>query len=342
MHQRLPYSLEKLVLNKFNLTNEMLAGHKLSISESELGERGVRMRVSVDETTFGTLERRSTRSPLDINIKRWLPTGKKGSIVCSNYLFYDNKTADPASCGGSRRASSSAMTSLCWTSSAGDAPPTTYPSNFDLFYNDDYPHESDLFKLLISNQCLMDNIDKYERVSVQDYDDELLIPPPIVERHDDDDDDDAPTFVRDSHVYEFVSEFEMTNVHDRRSLLERLVRTNLTQCASPSTSPPLIDAYVHELERAINRSRAQSFYFHTSNHLSDAAWSQVSAALESYFASDEFKQTKRATTHNVPLTLSTLQGDVNFTLTLHGEKDDVTCSQLPQVVEASSARLKAG
>ena len=198
--------------------------------------------------------------------------------------------------------------------------------DFEQFNYGLYAEEVELFQILTFNQCFMNNMDKYERVMVQDVD-ELIIPR------------NNRLFRRDSDFYAYLSDLHLETVHDRQGLLGALGLGS--SCLSESESMSQIDAFVENIEKAAINGSKRTLYFKMGHHLNDETVNAIIDGLSKYLYSSERKSSRLTHVHETGLLhADSLYGPFAFKIVMKSKKDILFAKNLVKVYKLLIIELR--
>ena len=346
---RLAYRLNNLVLAEFNLANQL----GLTALSSELAMKAV-----VENTANSN---KSSR-PIDVAVKYWSvkTAERKGTIICGDCLFYGNSTQSQfeqlSTWIEMNKLFGYQKLVLCNTTIPNTREynalfakhaqfvelsqlhylPNIREEQQSNLYDADFEAlnvaERDLFKIFHYNQCFMNNVDKYERVLVQDVD-ELLIP-----RHN-------RLFRRDSDMYTYLSDLHLDTVHDRQGLLGALGLAE-SSCLKSVESLSPIDAFVEDIETMTNGSK-RTLYFKMGHHLNDATLNAIIDGLAKYLNSSEFKEMEASRSKHHVHDIGLLHADSSygrfaFKIVMKSKRDILYAKNLVKLYKLLLSSLSVG
>ena len=156
----------------------------------------------------------------------------------------------------------------------------TYFTNIQDIYNDDQYHSDfDVFTALIKNECFLDSMDKYEYAIVEDVD-QLMIPHA------------NKIFRRDSDSYKFLREMDLSDISTQSALIKQ-IEDKLGEggacLGDASTSEKPIDLYMKDISKGTNINNG-AIYMRMGHHLSESYLNSILDGMRTYFASEEYKK----------------------------------------------------
>ena len=167
------------------------------------------------------------------------------------------------------------------------------------------------FKLMFYNECLLDNIDKYEYVFIYDTD-ELLIPRVMPSK-----------FVSDAEIGKLVSSLDLNKTNDRETMNKQLA-SDVT-CHAPSPSSPQkthVQSYMEYL-KSMNK-KTGSYYFQMDLHLGDESIRKIIESFDDYFGSNQFLEKQNKADYNHLITVkneSSYYGNFNYCIKFENKQD---------------------
>ena len=335
MAHRYFYEFFTLEVDNFDLIGELRANYNLTLDVSHGSiQKEFSIKAFISDSDVRTLY------PLDVQVKQWQENSKQGAIICSDCYFYgDGKLPINYEqfvwwIETSRRFGYKKLV-ICNTSIPNSRPyidlfakhkdfielydlkhfpnfvydhnesTSTSHVYFNKFeqLNANYSMEIELFQIFNFNECLTRNIDRYQRVAVNDVD-ELIIPRA------------STRFVRDSDGYDFLSNLDLKNVNDKQSLVKLLA---LEHTCMRNSSP--IEHHIRHLEHVGNTTT--TFYFKMGHHLNNVSTQVILKGFAEYFASDAFKNASIDGHHVVKLSDMSEYGPIDYYVHLNGERDVV-------------------
>ena len=153
-------------------------------------------------------------------------------------------------------------------------------------------------EVLMYNECYMDNIDKFKRVSINGAD-ELIIPRSIEK------------ISTDKSVVNLIANLDLRKVKDKKTLHTLLDLEN-----SCKTTEPAIENYLNSLENKFKQPQPMNFHFGMGHYLRDFSIDIIMAAIETYFNSSVYKPSEKRHTFSV---VDTSYENYTYTFVLNGD-----------------------